>query len=224
MSKSKKVKMFPLRLEYSEGRSGGEICEGQEDDAWTNHEPTNIDTTFKYLVALGDAEEVEDCSPLMQERYSGKFFSKEDPRSAGNLFLTVVKYHDGGTFGSVYGYWTVVYVGTDELEAHRIKKAVETKSGDFKTGQETPTFLGKATLLGLKALTLCFCPAPRNKVDSLIPFLVVSFMEVEHERSKICHRATEGLARCDWGDQPFGIRPNHTLYGVQEYSQGPEVY
>ena len=105
-----------IYLRYKESRSGGEVCAGQEGDRWACHEPTNI--TFAPVGLFLTKPSRDDSS-----YYNYEFDEMEIPESYLEqpvLYLAVIRYHDGGTFGSQYGYshycgLSKTYTGAEEL-------------------------------------------------------------------------------------------------------------
>jgi hypothetical protein len=101
--KNKKIKPAPkqyprLWLEYVEDITGGEICAGQENDAWPSHEDTDIEVNF---------------IRLHRDEPKNKFFNHSvevDERLIGldRLYLAVVRYSTGDTFGHTEGAWYIV--------------------------------------------------------------------------------------------------------------------
>lgn len=105
-------------LLYKEIRSGGEVCKGQENDAWPNFEDEYVEF-LNYGIALsrparewGDWEEVSVTSKL--------------PLMAGDTVYTVVaRYFDGSTFGRTCGLWEYLGGFTDRQEAENLVKKIK---------------------------------------------------------------------------------------------------
>jgi hypothetical protein len=96
-----KTSKEPIRIyvEYEEHRSGGEAYDPE--DRWTSHSDVNVDVRFILL---------------HREKPTHRFFydSIELPNDKmfkmGKLFLAVVRYGTGDTFGHTNGAWYIVGV------------------------------------------------------------------------------------------------------------------
>ena len=105
MKKKSKKKVAPeikpalprLWLEYNEDRSGGEICAGQENNSWPSHEDTNIEVNFIRL-HRDEPNRFFNHSVEVDERLIG----------LDRLYLAVVRYSTGNTFGHTEGAWYIV--------------------------------------------------------------------------------------------------------------------
>jgi hypothetical protein len=107
-----------IYLMYSEYRSGGEVCAGQEGDSWPDYEDAHIEVTFHYL---------------FRNPRNGVFCDSYeiDPKLLKNdeLYLAVAYYYDGNTFGRTYGYWSVQGVFATSKEAEE-KLAQDISDGE----------------------------------------------------------------------------------------------
>jgi len=128
MAKKKEVKSEPsLYLKYNESRSGGEICEGQENDSWPSHEDENIDFDPEYLVLAAEdnrpdwVEEIKDID-FEPSKYVNKL-----------VYLVIVRYYDGGTFGRTCGYWKIMLCTTKQKEALKLEKSI--RDGSYQKGE-----------------------------------------------------------------------------------------
>lgn len=95
--------------------SGGEICEGQENDPWPSHEDTiydfeTVDVTLVNTNPYHETLEIELPSPLPQ-----------------GLWTVVARYSDGDTFGSSVGHGSIEGVFLTEDEA--LARAQEIQNG-----------------------------------------------------------------------------------------------
>lgn len=104
-----------LYLVYEELTYGGDVCEGEENDRFPNHNPTH--TEWK---------------PIQVCRQHPGGFSVEqldiDP-SAEAVFILVVRYSSGDTFGTGTGYWSII--GTFLTEEEVIAKEKEVTSDSY---------------------------------------------------------------------------------------------
>lgn len=115
--KPKKEKPNYLYLVYREECHGGEVCAGQENDSWPNHEPsyTEFEPTILTRKPTDWCHEIEVTKDLL---------------SAEKLYMLVVLYQSGGTFGCSHGNWKVLGLFQTIEEAEAEQKKVS--SPDFK--------------------------------------------------------------------------------------------
>ena len=120
-----KMKLYLL---YKESRSGGEICEGQEDDNWPDHEDTIIDWSLT-------------CCKL--SRHEREFRSEEvevpfHVNKGDTVYVVYVRYTTGGTFGKTLGAWHIVGIYNDLNEAAAIESSINDGSYEKKKGVWVP--------------------------------------------------------------------------------------
>lgn len=94
-----------LYVNYVETYSGGEICEGQENDDWPDHEDAYVDFRVTHIGVV----------PVTP--YHETFEFAFEPPAPAHLFVVVVRYYDGDTFGQTCGYGSVEGVFLTETEA-----------------------------------------------------------------------------------------------------------
>ena len=114
----------PLRLylEYNENRKDGDPLE--PDEPWTSYTDGNINVSFVRLHRK---------QPSDLFFYDSIELSNNKLFDLNKLFLAVVRYRDGGTFGSTNGYWHVVGLSpTYEIANIMLESAVNEPSTDFK--------------------------------------------------------------------------------------------
>ena len=113
----KKVKPQPppppqkrLYLSYKTSSSGGER---ESDEPYSCRSPQYIEVTFTAL-----------------SKESGSFFGHnievtDEVYAADEVFLVVVRYRDGDTFGTSHGNWTVWAATASEADALKIAETIE---------------------------------------------------------------------------------------------------
>jgi len=112
-------------MTYAEDREGGEICEGEENLSYPCHEDedTTFDPTGLYLNAPAWSETVEvDFDP---SSYLGQ-----------EIYVIVVRYSTGDTFGRRNGAWTVIGAYVNEEQVVKIEKSIE--DGSYNKGHYVP--------------------------------------------------------------------------------------
>ena len=103
--------MTELFINYEEGvESGGEICAGQENDAWPSYEDT-----FKWF-------SVKDITLKNTNPYHETFQCEGQVPS--HLYVVVVRYYDGNTFGRTCGYGHIEAVLKTKEEAEILEKRI----------------------------------------------------------------------------------------------------
>lgn len=120
---SKKLKVHPeVILTYSESRTGGEPIDPT--DEWTDHETEFIDWR-PYAVFVDDDKKKarEKTSDWRVESLSSK--KPLDIGVGDTVFIVVVRYQTGGTFGSSSGNWQIEGVFTSSEEAFKMKELIQ---------------------------------------------------------------------------------------------------
>ena len=116
----KKPQLF---LYYSESRSGGEICEGQEKDDWPSYE-----TAYIELAIIG----------LFRDRQTIKGYCEvidvdDELIKAEKLYLALIRYGDGDTFGNSEGHTAFLGVAVTREDAQKlIDEALNDKSDTYR--------------------------------------------------------------------------------------------
>lgn len=122
--KEKEVPEEPVRLylEYSERRTGGEPHD--PNDRWTTHEDTNIYVSFKRLHRQ---------QPAHRFFYDSVELSNPKLAELDKLYLAVVRYSTGNTFGHTEGAWYVVGVApTYQIAEEMLTEATKpSEKGDY---------------------------------------------------------------------------------------------
>ena len=104
-----------IYLGYSESRSGGGIRPGEEDMAYAQREDSYIDFTPDglYIKPAGSQETIDvDFNPT---EYVNE-----------NVYMVLVRYRDGDTFGCTHGNWYIEGVYLDAKKAQRISRQIST--------------------------------------------------------------------------------------------------
>lgn len=91
---------------------GGEICKGQENDAWPSFEDS-----YQSFDLLSITK--ENVSPYHEQ------FLLHIPKGTKGLHVVVVRYRDGGTFSSTSGYGSIQGVFLTAEEARGLAKNIE---------------------------------------------------------------------------------------------------
>lgn len=117
--KESKKEPFCVYMTYTEDREGGEVCAGQENDSWPDYEPTTI-----AFAPIGLFVEPNQWCETIEIGF--------DPSNKINeyLFVLIVRYQDGDTFGYTSGYWRVEGIYLSTSEADKIKQKIV--SGKYK--------------------------------------------------------------------------------------------
>lgn len=95
-----------LSLDYSENRTGGGR---KSDEEWSDRFPTYITVEFHSL------------SRGSSRLYNGNVEVTREQYEAQELYVVIVRYRDGDTFGSSHGHWTVAGVALTADEARKIE-------------------------------------------------------------------------------------------------------
>lgn len=105
---------YKIYLGYSEHAFGGGVCEGQKGDSYPDREDTHIDFTPDGLWSTkGESQET-----------IGVGF---DPSNHVDkeVYMVLVRYSDGDTFGQTIGNWYIEGVYLDDKVARRISRQID---------------------------------------------------------------------------------------------------
>jgi len=112
--------MSDLYVYYTEDRSGGEICEGDEDSSWPNYEDENIEF------------EVLEARSVPRQSWIKEVVKIDDNIKSGDeVYIVVVRYYDGGTFGRTCGYFSFQFATKSYEQAEACERAL--RKGDAST-------------------------------------------------------------------------------------------
>ncbi len=100
-----------LYLEYTENSYGGEICAGQENYAYPDHEDAHIDWKPTKLTTK------------KKQTYNVETIQVE--KELDTYYLVVVRYSSGNTFGSTSGNWYILELSESYERASRLKEYIE---------------------------------------------------------------------------------------------------
>lgn len=112
---------YELVLHYKENVSGGEICEGQENSDWPDHEDSYVEFELLFI------------SNINSNNYSGQYdiiYCDFNHSDIDKVYLVVVRYTDGDTFGTTRGNWYIESACKTEEEALKIGESIE--DGSYK--------------------------------------------------------------------------------------------
>ncbi len=119
-TKGKPVEKFQVYLFYEESESGGEVCEGDEDRAFPDHEDLYREFTAKSL-------------QLEPGNWSEAIEVNFDPAKHSHLYVVIVRYQSGDTFGVSHGNWQVIGACQKLKEAKKVARSIET--GSYRRGR-----------------------------------------------------------------------------------------
>ncbi|MDE2095710.1 MAG: hypothetical protein KGL39_00505 [Patescibacteria group bacterium] len=104
-----------LYVDYCESYSGGEIRAGQENKDWPDYEDEYIDFRITSChLEKGNAEWLR-----QEENVAFK------PEIGQKVYIVLVRYTTGSTFGTVYGAWFIAGVYDDENRAKEVEGKIE---------------------------------------------------------------------------------------------------
>lgn len=120
---NKKEEPVRIYLDYSESRSGGAAHDPT--DRWTSHDDIVIDVEFKRLHRSQPAKFFYDSFEL----------SNPDLAKLDKLYMAVVRYSTGNTFGHTQGAWHVEgFAPTYQIAELMLEEATKPSiKGDYKS-------------------------------------------------------------------------------------------
>jgi len=106
---------------YNEYRTGGDICEGQEGDAWPNYETSYYNRTYvdAYLEGKGN---------VGSSMWFDQVACTEDVKVGDTVYLVDVIYSTGDTFGQSEGYHYLVAAFLNRADAEIIQESITDKT------------------------------------------------------------------------------------------------
>lgn len=118
--RAKKVEeeKFKVYLLYEESTHGGEVCEGDENSNWPSYEDEYNEFYPKGL-------------RLKPPEWSETIEVDFDPSGLDHLYVVVVRYSSGSTFGSTYGHWYIEGAYKAYDKAKKIEMAISKGTGKY---------------------------------------------------------------------------------------------
>ena len=122
-NKKPKEPVLPhLYIHFNQYQDGGEICAGEENDSYPSREDTNYTYTYKYARRSAPTGNDVWSSGTQTLKVSPQVFS------ADKIFLAIVVYSDGDTFGNSFGHHEIIGGYSTRKEAEEVLECV-TKEG-----------------------------------------------------------------------------------------------
>ena len=118
MGKTRAEEELRLYIDYDTSSEGGEICEGEEGSEWPSHEPEIRSVTF---------------NGIYRSNPQHKFFVDSHMVSmpvfnSPVVYMVVVRYQTGGTFGCSQGCHEVINIFSTSAEAEDLKNSIQDDS------------------------------------------------------------------------------------------------
>lgn len=113
--------MTELYIYYSDYTSGGEVCEGQENDDWPNYEDEFHEFNLLGVSLQKDLSWFKDTQDVDWNLGNGS-----------EVFILVARYSSGCTFGSSYGHFNICGVFSSEEDLIKYQKFLESDEELYK--------------------------------------------------------------------------------------------
>jgi hypothetical protein len=116
------MSQFTLYVQYTVTYSGGEVCEGQENDSWPSYEDAYEEHHFECIRRSLPKDK------LWKSQFE---YMKVDHKLyvADTLYLATIEYADGGTFGRTLGYRHFVGLYATRTEAEEAINNAKNENG-----------------------------------------------------------------------------------------------
>lgn len=101
-----------LYLQYETTDSGGDIAEGQENEDFPDRDPRYITFTPEGIY-------------LKELKWGEKLETTETVSKGDRVYLVVVRYSSGDTFGQSFGHWSCVLVTKNRPKAEKCAEDIE---------------------------------------------------------------------------------------------------
>lgn len=105
---------WTLYLTYDESRTGGAVCEGQENDPWPSYEDEY--TEFTLIRCNKESKNAAWAKESLETTFK--------PEVGSKVWVVVVRYSTGGTFGTTNGAWTILGIYEHLDEAKKVEASV----------------------------------------------------------------------------------------------------
>lgn len=102
-----------IYIAYEESYSGGDICAGQENDDWPSHEDTVVNLELLYASMTPPDDPHFDIEVIAPEA------------NASKVYVTIVRYFDGDTFGRTCGLHRIEGVFLERKDAEQKRDAIK---------------------------------------------------------------------------------------------------
>ena len=127
--KEKTLSKPTLYIKYKETTYGGEVCKGQENDPWPNYETAYHEYHYEYATKN---------KPTDNQLYGNYTTLEVAPEVLleDKVYLAIVVYGDGNTFGSSSGHHEIIggfstRKEAEELLSHVTKHGYDNRDGGF---------------------------------------------------------------------------------------------
>ena len=109
------IEKFEVYLRYESSTYGGAVCAGEDPNKrYVCHEPTHTEFTPTGIV-------------LEQPGWSESIQVDFDPSKCDTLYVVIVRYSSGGTFGTSHGHWHVIGAYKTYIQAMKVEKTIPDK-------------------------------------------------------------------------------------------------
>ncbi len=123
----RKKKSRELLLTYHESRHGGAAI--NPDDSWTEHEDEYIDFYIEGVFVDDDNKRARDKSSTWYKETLSHTF---DVKPGDQIWVVVIRYYTGGTFGRTCGAWKIDGVYQTAEEANKIEADIESDEKAYR--------------------------------------------------------------------------------------------
>lgn len=125
MVNKKKATTHYLYINFKQYKEGGEICKGQETDAFPSKEPTYYSYTYLY------AQRADPTGKDLWRNGLHRLEVTPEVLAANTVFLAIVVYQDGDTFGTSHGNHEIIGGYTTRKEAEEVLSLVNKEGIDL---------------------------------------------------------------------------------------------
>ena len=125
-NKKQKEPVLPhLYIHFNQYQEGGEICAGEENDSYPSREDTNYTYTYKYARrSVPAGNDVWSAGTQTLKVGPQVFFAEK-------IFLAIVVYSDGDTFGNSFGHHEIIGGYSTRKEAEEVLSCVSKEGLDI---------------------------------------------------------------------------------------------
>ena len=117
-------KKYEVYLLYEESTHGGEVCAGDE----------NYEDEYNTFTPKGLRLKPPEWSETIEVNF--------DPSGSDHLYVVIVRYSSGSTFGSTHGHWHIEGAYKTYDEAEKIKMAISKGTGEYANAGHCHPWVG----------------------------------------------------------------------------------
>ncbi len=119
----KTAEKFNVYLIYDESTHGGGVCSGQENEEWPS-----LEDEYNEFHPKGLRLKAPEWSETIEIDF--------DPAESEHLYVVVVRYSSGSTFGNTHGHWHIEGAYKSYEKAEKIERSISKDDGCYPSKKD----------------------------------------------------------------------------------------